>query len=125
MTYTWGDLGRYSDPTVTPPATLAAAREQWADARNIPDALLADLLESAWVACLEFLPSEVKDAPGFAPVWVPAYVQANVLHARETFGAFERDGDLVGFDAYAVRIRPLSATVRALLRPAKGRAEVG
>jgi hypothetical protein len=106
-------------------AQLADARAQWADANNIPDAVLGDLLESAWVACLEFLPAEVKGAPGFAPEAIPAYVQANVLHARETFGAFDREGDLVGFDAYAVRIRPLSGTVRSLLRPSTGRALVG
>ena len=104
-------------------AQLADARAQWADARNIPDAVLTDLLESAWVSCLEYLPTNVKAAPGFAPEAIPAYVQANVLHARETFAAFDRDGDVIGFDSYAVRVRPLSGTVRSLLRPSKiGRA---
>lgn len=106
-------------------AQLADARAQWTDAGTIPDAVLTDLLEAAWTACLAYLPTAVTSAPAFAPESIPAYVQANVLHARDLFQAAQRQGDVIGFDQYAVRVRPLSDTVRALLRPSTGRALVG
>jgi hypothetical protein len=45
---------------------------------------------------------------------------ANVYEARELWAASRRDGDVIGFDTYAVRVRPLSATVQSLLRPSRG-----
>ena len=106
-------------------AQLPDARAQWPDAVSIPDGVLTNLLESAWTACEAFLPTAVVSDPGYAPHDVPGYVQANVLHARDLFTAYRREGDVIGFDSYAVRVRPLSDTVRALLRPATGRALVG
>ena len=106
-------------------AQLADARERWTDAGIIPDAVLTDLLETAWTACLVYLPAAITTAPAFAPEAVPSYVQANVMHARDIYQAAQRNGDVIGFDQYAVRVRPLSDTVRSLLRPPTGRALVG
>lgn len=106
-------------------AQLADARAQWQDANIMPDAVLTDLLEAAWTACLAYLPTAITSAPGFAPEAIPSYVKANVLHARDLFQAESRNGDVIGFDQYAIRVRPLSDTVRSLLRPPTGRALVG
>jgi hypothetical protein len=64
--------------------------------------------------------------PSYIPQDVPDYVMANVLQARDLFQATRRDsGDVVGFDNFAIRVRPLSSTVKSLLRPSTGRALVG
>lgn len=102
-------------------ATLDDARALWPDAGPIPDATLQQLLEAAWETCEAFLPADALDA-----VTPPRrYVHANVLHARDLWTSYRREGDVVGFDTYAVRVRPLSDSVRALLRPQRGRPQVG
>lgn len=123
----------YVYATVTPAggfimsaAQIADAIAQWPDARNMDAGVLTNLLESAWTACETFLPTAITTDAAYVPADVPAYVQANVLHARDLFQATRRDtGDVVGFDSFAIRVRPLSSTVKALLRPSTGRALVG
>jgi hypothetical protein len=106
-------------------ATIADARRLWPDAVAVDDATLETLLSSAYVVCVRFaapsialdpVPPDVLDA-GIANV----RMLANVYEARELWAASRRDGDVIGFDTYAVRVRPLSATVQSLLRPAHGR----
>ena len=50
---------------------------------------------------------------------------ATVLHVRERWGAAKRDGDVIAGDSYAIRAKDLTATVRGLLRPKRGRGGVG
>jgi hypothetical protein len=97
-------------------ADLEQARALWADAPDGDD-LLGDLLDAAQEICEAYAPALATGAP------VPArYTQAVVLQARETWQAMDRDGDVLGFDGdYAVRVRPLSTSVKSLLRPRKGR----
>lgn len=91
-------------------ATTTQARETWPDA-PADDDVLTGLLDAAYEQVAAY-------APYIVPNVIPQrYVQANVLQARELWTAARRDGDVIGFDAYAVRVRPLSATVKALLRP--------
>lgn len=105
---------------LTAAATLADAPLFWPDAATIDPVTLGMLLEGAWTRCLAYLPDDTITDPTTALL-----VQANVLQARDDWTAFRRDGDVIGFDAYAVRVRPLSASVRAMLRPPRGRPMVG
>lgn len=114
----------------TPPASLDDARARWADARDLSDPVLTDLLGEAWAVCEDFLPVEQVTAYDESPGTFPGGVllrwrSANVLHARDVWRAGQRDGDAVAFDAYAMRVRPLSDTVKSLLRPRRGRPQVG
>lgn len=110
---------------MTAAATIADARDLWADAETVDDATLTLILDAAWSSCVAFLPLEVVEPdPGpFVPT--ASHKHANVLAARDLWTAYRRDGDVIGFDTYAVRVRPLSDTVRALLRPQRGRPQVG
>lgn len=101
-------------------ATRDEARATWPDAVGMPDPVLDRLLDAAFEQCSAFAPPLPDGAV------VPArYREANILQARELWQAAHRDGDLVGFETYAVRVRPLSATVQALLRPHTGVPVVG
>lgn len=121
------------DPVIDPgdpPASLEYARATWADARDISDTVLSDLLDTAWSACAEYAPAEqvteYTTDPGTFPGGILVrWRHANVLHARDLWRATQRDGDIVSFDAYAMRARPVSDVVRALLRPRRGVPMVG
>jgi hypothetical protein len=109
-------------------AQVADAHVRWPDSRNIDTGTLAVLLEEAWSVCEAYLPGHVVAAPGYAPADVPAYVGANVLHARDLWEAGRREGgasDVIVGGEYAIRVRPLSGTVKGLLRPSSGKARVG
>lgn len=99
-------------------ATQDEARKLWPDADTLPGDTLDLLLDTAWEQCERYVPADELDP---APSPVPfRWVQANVLAARDLWTAYRRDGDVLGFDNYAVTVRPLSSTVRQLLRPARG-----
>lgn len=107
----------------SPVASLAQARLLWPDADTIPDDTLTLLLASAWEACAAFVPAHQQDP---WPTPVPfRWTEANVLHARDHWTAYRQEGGVIGFDSYAVRVRPLSDTVKALLRPTRGVPLVG
>lgn len=102
-------------------ATRDDARALWPDA-PVQDDLLDDLLESANEVCAAYAPVLAVGDP------VPfRYVQAEVLQAIEHFQATQRNGDVLGFgdSGYAIRVRPLSASVKNLLRPRRARARLG
>lgn len=108
------------------PASADAARDLWPDSVGIPDATLDLLLDTAWEQCVEYVPAEqvtAAEQPGYVPPY--RWVTANVLHARDVWTAYRADGGVIGFDQYAVQVRPLSAGVRALLRPPRGVPMVG
>ena len=109
---------------MTHPATPDVAAALWPDADTIDPATLDQLLTASWSRCLAFLPGDV-DVPGADPDTVVRWAHANVLDARELWTSYRRDGDVIGFETYAVRVRPLSDTVRALLRPQRGCPLVG
>lgn len=97
------------------------ARRQWDDAPS-DDAKLDELLEAALPAVVAYapaIPAEVAQAPA-------SYRLAHVLHTRELWNAQERANDdaIVAGD-FVMRARPLSTTVKQLLRPASGRPRVG
>ena len=101
---------------MNPWATLDDARAPglWPDAGTVPDATLQTLLDAAYEQCQPYAPA-LPDAT--IPV---AYTQAVVMQTRELWQAFRRDGDVIGFESYAVRVQPLTPRVKQLLRPARG-----
>jgi len=99
-------------PPVTAWADKTLARRHWADSGAMDDTKLDELLAAAQRACEQY-------APTLAPTdAVPAgYGLAVVYHARDLATAATRDGDVIGVGDYAIRVRDLSSTVKALLRP--------
>lgn len=112
----------------TPPVTLEWVRVRWADARDIDDTTLSELVDTAWARCVPFLPAAQLAiyVDGTLPGGIVLrWREAVMLDARDLWRAAQRDGDVVAFDAYAMRVRPLSDTVRSLLRPRTGVPMVG
>lgn len=106
---------------MSPWADLDDARNLWPDAVGLDDALLDELLASAYVVCERFAAPSIGVDPATPDAGVVGVRRlANVYEARELWAASRRDGDVIGFDAYAVRVRPLSSTVQSLLRPSRG-----
>lgn len=110
-------------------ADLDDARALWPDASGLDDTLLDTLLSAALVICQRFAAPSIGVDPVLPDVVGADVVNvrrlANVYEARELWAASRRDGDVIGFESYAVRVRPLSATVQSLLRPAHGRPLAG
>lgn len=105
--------------TSVPWASLVDARAVWPDAVDIPDDVLSRYLLASWEKCVAYAPTNPDGTVEPVP---QRYVEANVLAARDLFTAYQRTAgsDVIGFDTYAVRVRPLSAEVRSLLRPPSG-----
>jgi hypothetical protein len=91
--------------------------ELWPDAAQLTVDTLTLLLTSAYEQVLAYAPV----IPAGDPV-PERYGHAQILHASEVFAASRRTGDVVGFEdtGLAIRVRPLTATVKALLRPRRG-----
>lgn len=102
-------------------ATREQARAFWPDAASIADATLDTLLDVATEQAVEYAPALAVGAP------VPArYMLATVYQAREVYAASQRgEQDVIGIGDYAIRARPMTAAVKRLLRPVKGRPKVG
>lgn len=105
-------------------ATVDDARELWPDAVAVSDDTLDALLDAAYVVCQRFAAPSIGVDPALPDVVDAGVVGvrrlANVYEARELWQASRRDGDVIGFESYAVRVRPLSSTVQSLLRPSRG-----
>ena len=92
-------------------ATRDEARRFWADAQRIDDADLDVLLDVAHEQCVAYAPSVVEPVP-------VSFMLANIYQAREVWAAGNRESqDVIGFGDFAIRARPLTASVKALLRP--------
>lgn len=100
-------------------ATPAQAIAHWPDAASIDNDVLLTLLDVATEQCKAY-------APDVAQPYPTGYMLATVYQARECYAAASRDsGDLIGIGDYAIRARPLTAAVKALLRPQRGVPAVG
>lgn len=102
-------------------ATAEDARDLWPDA-PVDDALLDAMLTSAHEVVVAYAPVLAPTDP------VPyRYVQAEVLQAIEHYQATQRNGDVLGYgdSGYAIRVRPMTATVKGLLRPRSARPRLG
>lgn len=102
-------------------ATKEQARAHWPDAAPLTDAVLDTLLEAAHEQCVAYAPPLPDPEP------VPASLMlANVYQAREIYAASLRgESDVIGVGDYAIRARPLTAAVKALLRPRRASWTVG
>lgn len=89
----------------------------WADASTMADDTLTFLLAAAWSQCAEYLASVSVTVDPLPDPLSERWVLGNVYQARELWAAARREGDVIGFDTFAVQPRPLTATVKALLRP--------
>lgn len=96
-------------------ATPDQVRDRWADA-PLDDGLLDAMLAACQEQVEAYAPALAVGSP------VPArYTEALVLQVRALGQSMDRDGDVLGFgDGFAVRVRPLAADVKALLRPSRG-----
>jgi len=101
-------------------ATDEDAKTHWADAKTMDPAQLAQLLDAAQEQAEAFAPTLAEGA-----VIPDRYTLAVVAQARELYAAARRDGDVIAVDAYAIRARPLTSTVKQLLRPQRGRPGIG
>jgi hypothetical protein len=101
-------------------ATLEDVRARWADA-PLDDVLLGEMLLAAHEQLVEYAPVVVDPDP------VPQrYIEAEALQVRAIGQAQDRDGDVLGFgDGFAVRVRPLGAEVKSLLRPKRAKPVIG
>lgn len=102
-------------------ATRAQARNPrlWADAPT-DDATLDLLLSVATDQCRAYAPA-LADGEALPD----RYTLATVYQARELQAAAHRDGDVIGVGDFVTRSRPLTGTVKQLLRPQSGRLSVG
>ena len=105
-------------------ATDELVDDAWAQAEKLTPALLAVLVEAAQEACEAYAPAVKLDELG-EPIIPARYKLAVIQQAREVWNAGKRDGDIITTDAYAARARELTAAVRQLLRPKRGRPGVG
>lgn len=103
-----------------PWATAEQAKAHWPDASSLPPETLDTLLAVATEQCEIFAPVlPLAEQPP------DRYMLACVYQARENYAAGQRDGDIIGLGDFAIRARPLTASVKALLRPQPGRPKVG
>jgi hypothetical protein len=99
-----------------PWVTAEQVRDRWPDAATIGDVLLDEFIEAAHAKTSAYAPA--LDVGAIVP---QAYVEAEAMAVRDLYAAHRRDGDVLGFgDGFAVRVRPLSEEVKALLRPQRG-----
>lgn len=111
---------------VTPEQAADPATTPWAQAATVPEGVMARLLAAAQEACEHYAPmAKVAAITDQAPA-PESYQLAVIYQARELWSAAKRDGDLIDAQgAYPIRARPLTAAVKALLRPQQGRPLIG
>jgi hypothetical protein len=105
---------------VTPWATITEAHAAWRESSAIEDARLGELLTIATDVLRPYArPGDLDSATGDpTPAAVPRLREAAIMHAKDCWAVMvSTTGDVIGFDAYALRRRPLSDQVKQYLRP--------
>lgn len=95
--------------------TKATLREQWDNAPGV-DSLLDELLAVAQHQVLEFAPALAEDAEIPDHYRLAQMLQARALWESQT-ARTSGDADMIGGDQQ-VRVYPMSATIRSVLRQA-------
>jgi hypothetical protein len=108
---------------LTPAELRAIAREHWADARQLSDAVLYRLLGVASGDVAAFAPAPLLAST--LPADVDRVALATTYQARELYAAATRTGDVVGIGDFPIRSRPLLDSIKALLRPRRGMPGIG
>lgn len=94
-------------------ATVDDARVHWKAGTAVNDDTLRDLLTAAEEQCADYAPAL---AGGDAVPY--RYKLAVIYQARELYNAGQRDsGDVVGVGDFVIRARPLTSSIKQLLRP--------
>lgn len=89
----------------------------WPGSADLSADDLATLLTSAMVQCEEYAPD--LDAPAIVP---DNYRHAQALQARALFRAgIAGSNDQIGMDGMSITVFPMDWTVKALLRPRRGK----
>lgn len=103
-------------------ASLEDARTAWIDAETMDDAELLGYLQAAYEQCVAFAPALADDVDE-----VPArYIRAQVQQARALWRSLSAgDDNGLGPDGLTVTVFPMDWTVKALLRPRRGRPVIG
>lgn len=87
--------------------------ELWPDGSQLSEATYAQVLTAAYEGCAAYAPTL-----GEGDTVPEGWRTAQIMQASELWSATRRDGDVIGFsDTVALRVRPLGATVKSLLRP--------
>jgi hypothetical protein len=100
-------------------ATISQAHEAWRESDVIPDARLTELLQIATDLLHPYARASDLDALGMpTPEAAHRLREATIMQAKDSWSVMTSDsGDVIGFETYALRRRPLSDAVKALLRP--------
>lgn len=100
-------------------ATVADARIHWKVGAAVTDPQMTDLLTAAQETLTAWAPALPPDpAPPAPPTPIPfRYKLACIYQAREIYNAGQRDNDTLGTEGFVIRARPITGTVKALLRP--------
>lgn len=102
----------------TADATHAALLDElWPDSASLPLESLDHYLQVAHEECVAYLAGRPEPTP------TPArFVQAQIMQARARRASGLVDSsDQIGADGMTVRVYPMDRTVKALLRPRRGR----
>lgn len=99
-------------------ADVPFARLTWPDAPSV-DSTVELYLDIAHGPVAAYAPAPAVEGDPPVEVIPDSWKYAEIVHARDLFAAARRDGDVLGFDdgGAALRVRPLSPVVKALLRP--------
>lgn len=109
-------------------ADVDDAHAAWRESTAVDDGRLADLLDLATSVLSDYARAADVDAATGDPVpaAAPRLREACIQHAKDLWSVMASDtGDVLGFDTYAVRRRPLSDQVRALMDPPRRVPAVG
>lgn len=100
--------------------TPAEAAVWWRDAAKLDETLVTSLLDAAQESLTEYGPAIPAPLP-------TSWKIATAYQARDIWTAASRDTDsvLLGDAAYPIRVRPLSSTVKQLIRPHNPRPRFG
>lgn len=109
-------------------ATVDEAHAAWRESTAVDPARLAELLTIATDTLTVYAHRGDLDATTGdpTPTALSRLREACILHAKDLWSVMtSTTGDVIGFDAYALRRRPLSDQVKLLMDPPTGRPRVG
>lgn len=101
--------------------TKVTLRAVWSNA-PASDTLLDELLDVAKHQVLEFAPTLAAEAPIPTQYRYAQYMQAMALWNAQKAGPTD---DAIGGESYQVRVYPMDATIRRILRPTVGVPRLG
>lgn len=112
----FGDLVEWYDLEAIRAKDDTTHSSVWAEAEDIPDTLLTDLLFIARSSVEAYAPALPADTPaGRCPV---AYRHAQLMQTRNLWNATQVDsGGGFGGDDYTIRPMPLDWIIKQILRP--------